>query len=93
MTAPIRVLVADDEKNLRELLVRELSRKGHAAEGVADGQAALTGRARIARTLVLDMRMPRVEGIEVLRAPGSSRGPAGHRDHGLPGRCPPPSRR
>ncbi len=69
MTAPIRVLVADDEKNLRELLVRELTRKGHAVEGVADGQAALD---RIKEdppdVLVLDMRMPRVEGIEVLRA-------------------------
>ena len=29
MTRPIRVLVADDEKNLRELIVRELTRKGH----------------------------------------------------------------
>ena len=37
MTSPIRVLVADDERNLRELLVRELSRKGHAVEGVGDG--------------------------------------------------------
>jgi DNA-binding response OmpR family regulator len=41
VTAPIRVLVADDEKNLRELLVRELLRKGHAVSGVADGRAAL----------------------------------------------------
>jgi len=69
MTAPIRVLVADDEKNLRELLVRELSRKGHAVEGVADGQAALDRlREDPPDVLVLDMRMPRVEGIEVLRA-------------------------
>ena len=69
MTAPIRVLVADDEKNLRELLVRELSRKGHSVEGVADGQAALDRlREDPPDVLVLDMRMPRVEGIEVLRA-------------------------
>ncbi len=69
MTAPIRVLVADDEKNLRELLVRELARKGHTAEGVADGQAALDRlREDPPDVLVLDMRMPRVEGIEVLRA-------------------------
>jgi len=69
MTAPIRVLVADDEKNLRELLVRELARKGHSAEGVADGQAALDRlREDPPDVLVLDMRMPRVEGIEVLRA-------------------------
>src|SRR6185369_14377575 len=66
---PIRVLVADDEKNLRELLVRELTRKGHAAVGVPDGYAALEAlKEDVADVLLLDMKMPRVEGIEVLRA-------------------------
>src|SRR6266545_5530539 len=69
MSSPIRVLVADDEKNLRELLVRELTRKGHAVAGVPDGQAALEAlKEDVADVLLLDMRMPRVEGIEVLRA-------------------------
>jgi DNA-binding NtrC family response regulator len=69
MTAPVRVLVADDEKNLRDLLVRELTRKGHAVAGVPDGQAALDRLAEeIPDVLLLDMRMPRVEGVEVLRA-------------------------
>ncbi|HEX7788178.1 MAG TPA: sigma-54 dependent transcriptional regulator [Methylomirabilota bacterium] len=68
MTAPIRVLVADDEKNLRELLVRELTRKGHAAAGVADGRAALDRlREESPEVLLLDMKMPNVEGIDVLR--------------------------
>ncbi|HEX7215545.1 MAG TPA: sigma-54 dependent transcriptional regulator [Methylomirabilota bacterium] len=68
MTAPIRVLVADDEKNLRELLVRELGRKGHAALGVADGRAALDRlREEAPEVLLLDMKMPNVEGIDVLR--------------------------
>ncbi len=68
MTRAIRVLVADDEKNLRELIVRELTRKGHHVDGVADGEAALA-RLREAPydVVVLDMRMPRKEGIEVLR--------------------------
>jgi len=68
-TRPIRVLVADDEKNLRELMQRELGRKGHQVDGVADGEAALE---RLRDTpydvVILDMRMPRKEGIEVLRA-------------------------
>jgi two-component system response regulator AtoC len=69
MTAPVRVLVADDEKNLRDLLVRELTRKGHAVAGVPDGQAALDRLAEeIPDVLLLDMKMPRVEGVEVLRA-------------------------
>ncbi|HEY3098957.1 MAG TPA: sigma-54 dependent transcriptional regulator [Methylomirabilota bacterium] len=68
MTRSIRVLVADDESRLRELLVRELGRKGHEVEGVSDGEAALT-RLRDAAydVVILDMKMPRKEGIEVLR--------------------------
>ena len=69
MTSAIRVLVADDERNLRELLVRELTRKGHAAAGVPDGHAALEAlKEELPDVLLLDMKMPRVEGIEVLRA-------------------------
>jgi DNA-binding NtrC family response regulator len=68
MTRPLRVLVADDERNLRELMVRELGRRGHEVEGVGDGVTALE---RIAEgtydVVVLDMKMPRKEGIEVLR--------------------------
>ena len=64
----VRVLVADDERPLRELIVRELARKGHDVDGVEDGQAAIE---RLADTsydvMVLDMRMPRKTGIEVLR--------------------------
>ena len=68
MIAPIRVLVADDEKNLRELLVRELGRKGHAVAGVADGRAALDRlREESPEVLLLDMKMPTMEGIDVLR--------------------------
>ena len=68
MSRPIRVLVADDESRLRELLVRELGRRGHEVEGVADGEAALT-RLRDAAydVVILDMKMPRKEGIDVLR--------------------------
>jgi DNA-binding NtrC family response regulator len=64
----IRVLVADDEKNLRELMVRELGRKGHEVEGVSDGESALHQlRETPYDVVILDMKMPRKEGIEVLR--------------------------
>jgi two-component system response regulator AtoC len=68
VTRGIRVLVADDEKNLRDVLVRELGRKGHEVDGVADGEAALE---RLGAggydVVVLDMKMPRREGLDVLR--------------------------
>jgi DNA-binding NtrC family response regulator len=68
MTRPIRVLVADDETKLRELMVRELARKGHELEGVGDGESALAAlREREYDVVILDMKMPRKEGIEVLR--------------------------
>jgi len=68
MSPEIRVLVADDERNLRELLVRELTRKGHAVAGVPDGQAALDRlKEEVPDVLLLDMKMPQLTGIEVLR--------------------------
>jgi len=69
MTPQIRVLVADDERNLRELLVRELTRKGHAVVGVPDGRAALDRlKDEVPDVMLLDMKMPQVEGLDVLRA-------------------------
>jgi DNA-binding NtrC family response regulator len=68
MTRSIRVLIADDESRLRELVVRELSRKGHEVEGAVDGEEALARlREKPYDVVVLDMKMPRKEGIEVLR--------------------------
>jgi two-component system, NtrC family, response regulator AtoC len=64
----IRVLIADDERNLRELIVRELARRGHEVDGVGDGVAALERiRDGSYDVVVLDMRMPHKEGIDVLR--------------------------
>jgi DNA-binding NtrC family response regulator len=68
MTRATRVLVVDDEKNLRELMVRELGRRGHDVEGVSDGEAAVAAlRDTGYDVVILDMRMPRKSGIEVLR--------------------------
>ena len=68
MSCKVRVLVADDERNLRELIMRELARKGHDVDGVGDGAAALERLvAAPYDVVVLDMKMPKKEGIEVLR--------------------------
>ncbi len=68
MTRPVRVLVADDERNLRELIIRELARRGHEVDGAADGAIALERiRDGSFDVVVLDMRMPQKQGIDVLR--------------------------
>ncbi len=62
------LLVADDNEMNRDLLARRLSRRGFTVETAADGQEALD---RIAEqsfdVIVLDIMMPRVDGMEVLR--------------------------
>ncbi len=64
----IRVLVVDDETNFRKLLVRELERRGHQTSAAKDGVEALDllqdGAADI---VLLDLKMPGLDGIEVMR--------------------------
>ncbi|MBI3071317.1 MAG: sigma-54-dependent Fis family transcriptional regulator [Deltaproteobacteria bacterium] len=63
-----RVLVAEDEEILRTNLCDYLSRAGYAADGAADGQEALE---RVLATdyavLLADIRMPRLDGISLLK--------------------------
>ncbi len=74
MTAPRRVLVADDDAALRGLLVRSLRRWGYEVVEVADGAQALEaiadGICDLARVdlAVVDVRMPYLGGLHVLAA-------------------------
>jgi signal transduction histidine kinase/DNA-binding response OmpR family regulator len=63
-----KILVVDDEQNLRESSVKLLQRKGFEARGAASGEEAL----KIIQDepfdlMLLDVRMPGMDGIEVLR--------------------------
>jgi DNA-binding response OmpR family regulator len=63
-----KILVVDDEANIRELYKEELEEMGYEVTTVADGREALSVLDRIDFDLVtLDMRMPDVDGIETLR--------------------------
>ena len=63
-----RVLVADDEPPIAELLRRILTKEGHAVEIVADGTAALEAVPQFKPHLVLlDVNMPGMNGIDVCR--------------------------
>jgi two-component system, NtrC family, sensor kinase len=64
-----RVLVADDEQGIRELLVWELESQGCDVVAVADGAAAIEiARLRDFDLVVSDIRMPKVDGLGVLKA-------------------------
>ncbi len=64
-----RVLVADDEENIRLVLRTLLSRHGYAVEAVPSAEAALEALERFAPDFVLaDVRMGGMSGIELTRA-------------------------
>ncbi|NMO54277.1 response regulator transcription factor [Actinoplanes sp. TBRC 11911] len=62
------VLVAEDDPKQAELVRRYLEHEGHAVAVVGDGRAALEEVRRSAPDLmVLDVMMPRVDGLDVCR--------------------------
>ncbi|MGH7161963.1 MAG: response regulator [Planctomycetota bacterium] len=68
-TAPIRVLVVDDEESVRFFLAKTLERAGYAVEAEADGRAAIERLAKTAYDVVLtDIVMPDASGLDVLAA-------------------------
>src|SRR5262245_22173832 len=63
----LRILFADDEKSLQEFMRSELPRLGHEVTVCPDGRAAVkTLEKNIFDAAILDLRMPGLNGIEVL---------------------------
>ncbi len=68
VTRPPLVLVVDDEATIREVVRRYLEADGVQVAEAADGEEALRRFAELAPdVVVLDVMMPGVDGIEVLR--------------------------
>lgn len=66
--APATILVADDAEMNRELYRRLLGRSGYNVLEARDGAEALEAIERTPPALVLlDLRMPEIDGVEVLR--------------------------
>ncbi len=64
----IRILIIDDEESIRDGCQQILTRQGYEPTATADGMTGL----ELARTgafavILLDLRMPRIEGLEILR--------------------------
>ncbi len=66
---PVRVLVVEDEPNIRELVCLHLRHEGYVCDGVADGQAGLTkAQDETWDLLVLDLMLPGLDGLSLCRA-------------------------
>lgn len=63
-----RILVAEDDPKQADLIRRYLEREGHAVAVVHDGRSAIDeARRRAPDLVVLDVMMPRVDGLDVCR--------------------------
>jgi two-component system OmpR family response regulator len=72
-----RVLVADDDPDIRDLVDFKLSQAGYTVQAVPDGLAAWEAYQQEAPALViLDVMMPGLSGIDVLRKIRDSETPA-----------------
>ena len=66
---PSHILVAEDQADIRDLIVLNLQQAGYQVQAVADGSAALASQLeRAADLLVLDLMMPGLDGLEVCKA-------------------------
>ena len=62
------VLVVDDEPTIAEVVSRYLQRAGYATQIASDGARAMDAAATLQPDLiVLDVKLPRVDGLEVMR--------------------------
>src|SRR5712691_1281242 len=70
MAAPVtRVLVVEDEVNIRELVCLHLRHEGYVCDDVGDGNAGLERtRAQRYDLLVLDLMLPGLDGLSLCRA-------------------------
>jgi two-component system response regulator AtoC len=68
MNEAARILVADDEKNIREALVKLFAAEGWQAEAVENGLAAQKRLQEQAfSAVVADLKMPGMDGLELLK--------------------------
>jgi two-component system KDP operon response regulator KdpE len=74
---PLRVLVVDDEPPIRKLLRMGLSTQGYRVIEAEDGQAALDRLREKPDLVILDLGLPDMQGLELLRTMRT-------RDEGVP---------
>jgi CheY-like chemotaxis protein len=67
MSHPTRILVADDDQSIRQLLTTVIRREGFEVDAVADGVEAIERLKHHQYAVILvDLMMPRMDGFEVI---------------------------
>ena len=68
MAAPAQVLIADDDPLIASIVTHRLGKAGHTVRHVSDGAAVLAALdGQRPDLLILDIKMPEMDGLEVLR--------------------------
>jgi len=69
MTRPLRILLAEDDERLRQLIALQMESMGHIVESAADGNAALQIFHEAPFDLIVtDLSMPQLNGIALVEA-------------------------
>ncbi len=64
-----KILVIDDDKELRNILAEVLTMDGHAVTAAEDGFSGIEKyRSQSPELVITDLSMPRVDGLEVLKS-------------------------
>ncbi|SEB72204.1 Response regulator receiver domain-containing protein [Nocardioides exalbidus] len=64
----LRFLVVDDNEDIRDVFCRLVERAGHVASTASDGQEAVeTLQGETFDVMLLDLTMPRMNGVDVVR--------------------------
>lgn len=64
----MKILVIEDDPEMRDFLVQGLSRDGNTVETAADGRAGLEAALQPFDAIILDRMLPELDGIQVLQA-------------------------
>jgi DNA-binding response OmpR family regulator len=74
----MRILITEDERELAEALARGLRKQGYAADIAYDGEEALIlAEVNDYDLIILDLNLPKIDGIEVCRKIRASGSPTG----------------
>jgi two-component system, OmpR family, response regulator len=64
----MKILVIEDDPEMRDFLIQGLCRDGHSVDTAADGKAGLAAAQQHYDVIILDRMLPELDGIEVLQA-------------------------